>query len=75
MCYDKHKGERIMLSDQLEYDEHDIHILRHGSRYYLPIDLAPGINPLDWADISRRIGRLDPETFSYLKQKIERRVF
>jgi len=56
-------------------NEEIIQFLRDKNEYYLIVKLRPGLNPLEWASISQRIGHLDPEAFSYLKQRLEKLVF
>ena len=44
-------------------DDDTILFLRSNGHYYLRADVNAGINPLDWARLTRRIGRLSPDDF------------
>lgn len=60
------------------FDKRDVEVVRflqYKNKYYLIVKLKPNINPLEWAKLSQQLGQLDPEIFSYLKQRLEKLVF
>ena len=56
-------------------DGHAICFLHFRDQFYLSVKLAPGICPLCWARISRRIGQLDPTSFAELARQLDEDFF
>lgn len=58
-----------------EPDFERIEFIRHKSNIYLPVRLAKGIDPIRWASISQRIGRLVPSSFDSLLKLLDADFF
>ena len=52
-----------------------IRVLHYRGEYYLIAQLQPGIDQLEWARLSQRIGQLDQMAFSLLQQRLDEDFF